>query len=838
MMRKRFTAPLAQALTLSVLLVSTVASAQTTPAQKISQLEGNFGRELTRDGLFGFSLDEIGDFDGDGVIDLLVGMPATDSTAGAWVVLLNESGTVKGQILISLSEGTFEGTRSDPNDLFGRAVAGIGDLDKNGVTDIAIGAPADTPGTVRAPGAVYILLLNEDASVKQVSKILMRKVAGARSTYLALFGGAVAGPGDIDGDGIPDLVVGSPSEAEGTTGSVFILFMNSDGTFRESTEIAPGLANFDGNIPSDILLFGRSIASMGDFDGDGVPDIVVSAPGTASALAFFLFLNRDGTVKRHVALPVDGRGDLVPVLSNSSNGIDNLGDLNGDGVPDIVISDGLEGTFSRGIAWILFLNADGSVKAQQTLDPSDPIFGVTLSPEDNFGSSVAGIGDLNGDGIVDLAVGAPGDDDGGRDIGAVWILFSLPSIGSEVTLAEVNDLTGEAPIIGEDMQIQAEIFGIANVVSAEINFRRGGDPSFFSAPMTVEDDNIYSFDIPAFAVSERGVEYYITTTNAGGVDSRAPSSGVISIPVSLPNGLTASVPGGSSADQYGLISLPGRLENPAARDVFEDDLGPYDVSAWRLYSLGTRATLTELNTQPFDIEPGHSYWMLTAASNRVYNSGATISNRTDTLFPIRLEAGWNLVANPFSFPIPRTNLSTSSIQPIDLWSFAGTWRSNADTLLPFSGYAFFSAQTDILWVDPDLTPSNVDANRASTEHRTSNPNLAVQGVRRSQLEALFGTSAGNPPPTPSNHALDIDVYPNPFFGATTIGYELPSDERVTIRIFDVVGRLVVTLLDERQEAGFHSVTWGVSEGTISSGLYLVQVQAGDTVWSQPISRTK
>ncbi|MGA7304753.1 MAG: T9SS type A sorting domain-containing protein, partial [Rhodothermales bacterium] len=337
----------------------------------------------------------------------------------------------------------------------------------------------------------------------------------------------------------------------------------------------------------------------------------------------------------------------------------------------------------------------------------------------------------------------------------------------------------------------------------------------------------------------RGVEYFITTTNAGGVDSRAPSSGVISIPVSLPNGLTASVPGGSSADQYGLISLPGRLESPAARDVFEDDLGPYDVSAWRLYSLGTRATLTELNTQPFDIEPGHSYWMLTAASNRVYNSGATISNRTDTLFPIRLEAGWNLVANPFSFPIPRTNLSTSSIQPIDLWSFAGTWRSNADTLLPFSGYAFFSAQTDTLWVDPDLTPSNVDANRAShTEHRTSNPNLAVQGVRRSQLEALFGTSAGNPPPTPSNHALDIDVYPNPFFGATTIGYELPSDERVTIRIFDVVGRLVVTLLDERQEAGFHSVTWGVSEGTISSGLYLVQVQAGDTVWSQPISRTK
>ena len=347
----------------------------------------------------------------------------------------------------------------DPGDRFGISVATIGDLDGDGVPDLAVGANNDDDGGPYR-GAVHIVLLNADGTVKAQQKI--SDLAGGFAAPLNdidFFGTSVAGLGDLDGDGALDIVVGAPGTDDGFggAGAVYVLFLNTNGTVKAHQKISLTSGGLSANLgPAD--QFGNSVANIGDFDGDGVTDIAVGAfldddGGDERGCVRLLALKPNGTVKAAVKISQTSGNFVGPLADDDRFGVSvtSLGDLDGDGITDIAVGAFLDDTgphgrhgegSNLGAVYVLFLDATGKVKAEQKICHATGGFDGVLDEGDNFGIALAGIDDRNLDGIPDLAVGAFGDDDGGLNRGAVWVL-SLDQDGTVLGNKKISDLSGK-----------------------------------------------------------------------------------------------------------------------------------------------------------------------------------------------------------------------------------------------------------------------------------------------------------------------------------------------------------------------------------------------------------
>lgn len=354
-------------------------------AQKVSAVSGGFAGLLEASDKFGSSVASIGDLDGDGVIDLAVGAELDDDGGGGigavWVLFMHADGTVKGEQKVSATDGGLVGPL-DNFDLFGKSIAALGDLDGDGVPDMAVGAAFDDDGGDDR-GAVWVLFMNADGTVKGEQKI--SSTAGGFGGALDdndQFGFGVAGIGDLDGDGITELAIGARFDDDGgdNRGAAWILFLNDDGTVEHEQKISATAGGFGGALDATDL-FGISIASLGDLDGDGVPDIAAGA-----------YLDDDGGV-------------------------------------------------NSGAVWILFLNADGTVKGEQKISGTAGGFEADAGSLQLFGVGVVSMGDVDGDGVIDLAVGEMDDDDGGANRGAVWLLF-LHADGTVKAQQKISDTAG------------------------------------------------------------------------------------------------------------------------------------------------------------------------------------------------------------------------------------------------------------------------------------------------------------------------------------------------------------------------------------------------------------
>lgn len=354
---------------------------------------------------------------------------------GGWlaapIALATSSAAWQGMDLVrdrvELSPPVVTGNKDlDPWDQFGAAVACLGDQNGDGLADLVVGAIKDDDGATNA-GAIWTAFLNPDGSVRLNGKISGTTGGfGGLITGLDRFGSGVAPLGDLNGDGIGDIAVGAENDAQYVerTGAVWILFMKSDGTVDSELRIREGVSGFTGDLePYD--RFGSSLGFLGDLDGDGIGDIAVGASGDNGGAVWILFLNSNGSVKTHQKISSTSGGGSPLISGSFGESIDPIGDLDGDGVLDLAVGSPSYNSPAgyTGAVWILFMNSNGTVKNSQRIDSVVGGFGGTLDPNDCFGSGVARIGDLDGDSVTEIAVGAAEDDDQFEDSGAVWILF-------------------------------------------------------------------------------------------------------------------------------------------------------------------------------------------------------------------------------------------------------------------------------------------------------------------------------------------------------------------------------------------------------------------------------
>ena len=347
-------------------------------------------------GWAGVAVDGAGDTDGDGWPDLVVGARNDDlggDDAGAAYLVRGPvgSGLLRDHVTL-LGEG--------PGDNAGIAVAGPGDLDGDGLADLAVGARNHDAGGSNA-GAVYLLFGPISSGTLGDEGV---KLLGKQSGDLA--GRSLAAGGDIDGDGQQDLLVGALFAHQ--AGTVYVV------TDQDLDTELVGVEPDDGA--------GRSLAGVGDIDGDGLDDLIVGAPdaspnGASSGIAYLVL--GPATV---------GTLALADASLLGENTGDNAGqsvtgaDVNGDGVPDLVVGayKNEPAGSDRGAVYVVFGPTSGTVEL------SGAIKLMGLDDNDQAGGAVSRVGDVDGDGREDLLVGAHQADWGGDNSGAAYLVLDTP----------------------------------------------------------------------------------------------------------------------------------------------------------------------------------------------------------------------------------------------------------------------------------------------------------------------------------------------------------------------------------------------------------------------------
>lgn len=373
----------------------------------------------------GFSVDGAGDLDGDGRSEVLVGLPDSDilfgaSDVGRFQVWKQDPASTTPINLLSRL-----GSRADGR--LGQSVANAGDVDGDGVDDIAVGEPGyqfTLAPFVYSPGRV-LLYSGQAAGTGQ--PVLIRTL-DATDLFNEIGWSLDAGL-DVDGDGTPDVIAGSDTEGcevfSGADGSSLHLFDNAmgdmagvgravaligDRTFDGMAEMVISLTNggdgalviVDGGFGFTLGRlegepgsgFGKALAAGCDLDGDGRDDLVVGAPD--EDLVSGPFTQQDAGVVR--AYPFSPTSALLGALGHG-DAITAVGDLDGDGVRDIAI-----GIPEGGISMA------GEVALHSGADLTTISTVIGFQQGDAFGSAVAGFDDDTGDGTPDFLVGAPEQD--------------------------------------------------------------------------------------------------------------------------------------------------------------------------------------------------------------------------------------------------------------------------------------------------------------------------------------------------------------------------------------------------------------------------------------------
>ena len=412
------------------------------------------------------SVSGAGDINNDGFNDIILSNPGADvegvKAAGEVYVIfgaenIGESGNIDVNRLDGSNGFLIQGI--EEADKFGQSISKAGDLNNDGIDDIIIGASVKGSGGYITTGRAYVIF--GDADLGNSSSLDIEQLDGKNGFEIKhteeyrLTGFSVSHAGDVNGDKINDLIIGSPFSASRDIAKDYVVFGNSNVGSSGVLELS------DINGENGFAIVGNQddipihyVSSAGDLNGDGFDDLAIGAPTAgdstlesygidssvgkpASGRGYVIYGGRDVGKSREFNLSsLDKSNGFIATIdlpgSFFGRSVSSAGDVNNDGVDDVIFG----GTFTGG--HVVFGSNNLTIADELDVGSLDGKNGFSILRDDlseQLGSSVSSAGDFNNDGIGDIAIVAPNADRGRNSNSAEgYLIFGKEDLASSGNL--------------------------------------------------------------------------------------------------------------------------------------------------------------------------------------------------------------------------------------------------------------------------------------------------------------------------------------------------------------------------------------------------------------------
>jgi len=591
------------------------------------------------DDLSGDSLAFVGDVNGDGYDDFLIGAYHNDeggTHAGQAYLFFGKVNGWSIDTNVSNADASFLGENAE--DWAGISVAGAGDVNGDGYDDILIGAWLNDEGGVTA-GQTYLIFGRSTGWSRDTDLSKANASFWGENTY-DYSGNSVVGAGDVNGDGYDDILIGAYGDDDGGShaGQTYLILGKKRG-WSMDTDLSNADASFWGENVGDKS--GQSVAGAGDVNGDGYDDFLIGSRnngegGPNAGQAYLILGHASGWSMDMDLADVDASFIGEDPGDRSGWWIAGAGDVNGDGYDDILIGaygDG-ENEIESGQTYLIFGRSSGW-SMDTNLSTADASF-LGENMTDYSGFCVAGAGDVNNDGYDDILIGAFWNDERGADAGQTYLILGRRSgwtmdtdlAGADASFSGENAGDGSGHCIAGAGDVNGD--GYDDILIGAFYNDQGGDkagktylifsnnpPVFGPVPVlkAVEDVPItYDFsgyvsdpDTPLRDLSLTSPSPYVTSVDG------------LNVTFEFPNGiLTATVPLNLSD---GLFQAAGAVDF-----TIQPVNDPPFVNIWNNKNVYEDVPLTfDLSSMIWDIDNDHEDLFILLDSPYVTVEGLVLS---------------------------------------------------------------------------------------------------------------------------------------------------------------------------------------------------------------------
>jgi len=763
-----------------------------------------------------------GDVNGDGYDDFIIGAPAGNEEGGPKpgeaYVIFGKSATNWGYNFIPEDNANASYIGHYAYDHCGQSVAIVGDVNKDGLDDFIISSPYNDEGGTDA-GKIYFIL-GKSAGWSLNTPVQNATASFVAGNYSGLAGYSCAQAGDVNGDGCPDFLIGSPYDTQvgDKAGKVYLIFGRTNVNWGTNFNLENADVKFLGEAASDRA--GWTVAGAGDVNNDGFSDILIGAWGK-------IINNRSGVGKAYLILGKASGWKSQTSLSeaqaswigtttdeNVGWGISGLQDYNGDGYDEILIGawkNDDEGKDS-GKMWVIFGKQQGWTQNVDLKTVNDFFFGD--NDGDYAGYAVAGA-DMNGDGLGDILTSATYNSEAGYWAGKIYLFLSERSYFP--IQGVVGYYSDQSPVANVVMNVTGgEVSSTTTQADGSYSRLLYRNKNYTITPAKTVNEDVGQFTVLGYdaALTARASIKLIDLT-----DSQA-----IAANVDCDTGVT--VYDASLIAQY-VVDLP----KPTASHVGE----------WRFIPTSrTYQNLTkEQKNQDYDaviLGNVNGVWYkptLMPKIANVYDIGKYMASKEyqigdEIRVPFMLEPrDQGVLSLDLEIVYPASLLKLMTIEKSALLHDFNMMTNETAGLLRLCTYGLEEINDNGLLVE--LVFQIINQEKAVAEIDV--PHFQINDNAPATAKLLLPLNEKN---------IQIGSfklhqnYPNPFSGeggvgqaATVLYYDIPTSGKITCKIYNILGQQVKFLEETMKEAGTHVMYWDGRDDAgnrLPNGIYLANLR--------------